>query len=213
MQSSFIVRFDRDNANLRNELGQLEIEDSSDDGDEGCLYDDTDEGRLLFPSTDGSVAFNPISNIKSKWEDGVPRTRKEQLALLRKEEFKALRARQCQGRQLRLKEQYEQAVQEGREGKESHIDDLKVDPEKIKHIKDVFEKGLNDEVIMARESEHLVDPEKLKQLKNIFENGDQLSAGEKQERQEEIDIPGGTPLLLLSIQAEFSHNPFFLSNY
>lgn len=170
----------------------MEFEDSSDDeGDEGYVYDETDE-RHLYPSTDSSVAFTPISNIKSKWEDGVPRTRKEQLALQRKEEFKALRARQCQGRQLRLKEQYEQAVLEGREGKESHVDDLKVDPEKIKHIKDIFEKGGNDEeMTMTRESEHVVDPEKLKLLKNMFENGEQLS-GEKQERQEEIDIPGGT---------------------
>ena len=95
-----------------------------------------------------------------------------------------------QGRQLRLKEQYEQATQEGKDGKEFHVNDANiVDPEKIKHIKDIFEMGGTEEKMSAsKSSEHLVDPEKLKQLKGMFESG---NLSEKHERHEEEVILGG----------------------
>lgn len=91
-----------------------------------------------------------------------------------------------------MKEQYEQATQEGREAKESHADDANVvDPEKIKHIKDIFEKGGSEERTAANKvSEHLVDPEKLKQLKGLFESGGENSFGEKPERQDEVILGG-----------------------
>ena len=97
-----------------------------------------------------------------------------------------------QGRQLRLKEQYEQATQEGKDGKEFHVNDANVDPEKIKHIKDIFEMGGSEEKTSANKtsSEHLVDPEKLKQLKGMFESGGEIF-GEKHERHEEEVILGG----------------------
>jgi len=91
-----------------------------------------------------------------------------------------------------LKEQYEQAVLEGQEGKDSHnIDDLNVDPEKMKHIKNIFEKGAVEDLTSStnKSSEHVVDPEKLKQLKNMFEQGD-VGTGEKQERHEELILGG-----------------------
>lgn len=96
------------------------------------------------------------------------------------------------GRQLRLKEQYEQATQEGKDGKEFHVNDANVDPEKIKHIKDIFEMGGNEEKTSANKtSEHLVDPEKLKQLKGMFESGVE-NFGEKHERHEEVILGGKT---------------------
>ena len=91
-----------------------------------------------------------------------------------------------------MKEQYEQAVLEGQEGKDSHnIDDLNVDPEKMKHIKNIFEKGAVEDLTSStnKSSEHVVDPEKLKQLKNMFEQGD-VGTGEKQERHEELILGG-----------------------
>jgi hypothetical protein len=96
------------------------------------------------------------------------------------------------GRQLRLKEQYEQATQEGKDGKEFHVNDANVDPEKIKHIKDIFEMGGNEEKTSANKtSEHLVDPEKLKQLKGMFESGGE-NFGEKHERHEEVILGGNS---------------------
>lgn len=91
-----------------------------------------------------------------------------------------------------MKEQYEQATQEGRDGKESHANDASVvDPEKIKHIKDIFEMGGNeDRTSVTKSSEHLVDPEKLKQLKGMFENGGDNAFGEKHERHEEVILGG-----------------------
>jgi hypothetical protein len=95
-----------------------------------------------------------------------------------------------QGRQLRLKEQYEQATQEGKDGKEFHVNDANVDPEKIKHIKDIFEMGGSEEkTSTSKTSEHLVDPEKLKQLKGMFESGGE-NFGEKHERHEEVILGG-----------------------
>lgn len=87
-----------------------------------------------------------------------------------------------------MKEQYEQATQEGRDGKECHVNDASVvDPEKIKHIKDIFEMGGNEErTSVNKSSEHLVDPEKLKQLKGMFESGGDSAFGEKHERHEEV---------------------------
>lgn len=191
---SRLARFDRDNANLKNEFskscGNLDIQDSSSEGEDGYTYDDIPGSRLSYMGPDNSVNFGSISDIKSKWEDdknGAPRNRREELAKQRKEELQLLRARQCQGRQLRLKEQYEQATQEGREAKESHANDASVvDPEKIKHIKDIFEKGGSEERVANKVSEHLVDPEKLKQLKGLFESGGENTSGEKPERQDEV---------------------------
>lgn len=112
-----------------------------------------------------------------------------------------------QGRQLRLKEQYEQATQEGKDGKEFHVNDANVDPEKIKHIKDIFEMGGSEEKTSANKtsSEHLVDPEKLKQLKGMFESGGEIF-GEKHERHEEV-ILGGKYYTLWN-----NSNVFFLNN-
>lgn len=99
-----------------------------------------------------------------------------------------------------MKEQYEQATQEGREAKESHANDASVvDPEKIKHIKDIFEKGGSEERVANKVSEHLVDPEKLKQLKGLFESGGENTSGEKPERQDEV-ILGGIFVFILSTQ-------------
>lgn len=193
---SRLARFDRDNASLKNELskscGNLDIQDSSSEGEEGYMYDDVAGNRLsAYLGPDNSVSFGSISDIKSKWEEeksGSHFNRREELAKQRKEELKILRARQCQGRQLRLKEQYEQATQEGRDGKECHVNDASVvDPEKIKHIKDIFEMGGNEErTSVNKSSEHLVDPEKLKQLKGMFESGGDSAFGEKHERHEEV---------------------------
>ena len=96
-------RFDRDNANLKSELskscGNLDIQDSSSEGEDGYTYDDMAGSRLSYLGPDNSVSFGSISDIKSKWEDdknGSPRNRREELAKQRKEELKLLRARQCQ---------------------------------------------------------------------------------------------------------------------
>ncbi len=109
------------------------------------------------------------------------------------------------GRQLRLKEQYEQATQEGKDGKEFHVNDANVvDPEKIKHIKDIFEMGGNEEKTSANKtSEHLVDPEKLKQLKGMFESGGE-NFGEKHERHEEV-ILGGILHIFYTTNATFDY--------
>lgn len=90
-----------------------------------------------------------------------------------------------------MKEQYEQAVLEGQQGKESQVNDLNVDPEKVKSIKGIFEKGGSEEnsAAMNKSSERVVDPEKLKQLKDMFEHGE-LGSSEKHERQEELEVTG-----------------------
>lgn len=99
-----------------------------------------------------------------------------------------------------MKEQYEQAAQEAREGKETHLTDANVDPEKIKHIKGIFERGGSEERTSGNKvSEHLVDPEKLKQLKGMFESGGDNGSGEKQERHEEV-ILGGNSVFISCIR-------------
>ena len=102
--SLLLHRFDRENSNLQNHLsqscGNFDIEDSSSEGEEGLLYDDLGNGnRLSLISSDNSVSFGSISNIKSKWEDdknAAPLSRKEELARQRKEEIQMIRAKQCQ---------------------------------------------------------------------------------------------------------------------
>lgn len=107
-----------------------------------------------------------------------------------------------QGRQLRLKEQYEQAAQGSQNGKDGqHLDASVVDPEKIKHIKDIFEKGGSEERTSQSKSPDLVvDPEKLRSLKGLFESGGENSSNARAERQEEI-IPAG---LLFAVMCDGS---------
>lgn len=103
-QLHFPFRFDRDNSSLKNELskscGNLDIQDSSSEGEEGYMYDDVAGNRLsTYLGPDNSVSFGSISDIKSKWEEeksGSHFNRREELAKQRKEELKILRARQCQ---------------------------------------------------------------------------------------------------------------------
>jgi len=189
---SRLARFDRENSNLKNQLSQscsnMEFEDSSSEGEEGLLYD---ERSLIGP--DNSISFASISNIKSKWEDdknATPLSRKEELARLRKEEIQLIRAKQCQGRQLRLKEQYENAVQETTNEVSNKVNDVSVDAEKIRNIKDIFEKGIDGEVVKNSEQLVAVDPEKLKSLKDMFEKANDGVNEEKHDRTEELNVPG-----------------------
>jgi len=189
---SRLARFDRENSNLKNQLSQscsnMEFEDSSSEGEEGLLYD---ERSLIGP--DNSISFASISNIKSKWEDdknATPLSRKEELARLRKEEIQLIRAKQCQGRQLRLKEQYENAVQETTNEVSNKVNDVSVDAEKIRNIKDIFEKGIDGEVVKNCEQLVAVDPEKLKSLKDMFEKANDGVNEEKHDRTEELNVPG-----------------------
>jgi len=197
---SRLARFDRENTNLKNQLsqscGNFEFDDSSSEGEEGLLYDDLGNGnRLSLIGPDNSVSFGSISNIKSKWEDdknAAPLSRKEELARQRKEEIQMIRARQCQGRQLRLKEQYENAVQETNNEGLIKISDVNVDAEKIRNIKDIFEKGMDSETTKTNEQHITVDSEKLKSLKDMFEktNDENGVNGEKHDRTEELNVPG-----------------------
>jgi len=193
---SRLARFNGEKRAQKGELGHSDVDDSSSENEEGIFYDDLGGNRLSLLGADNSVSFGSISNMKSKWEDDkncVPTTRREELARQRKEELQLLRARQCQGRQLRLKEQYEHAVQgvNSDEGKEAHVSDVNVDPEKIRNIKDIFEKGEDSSQSAAKQpAEHVVDPEKLKSLKDMFENVTDLVGDKHTERLEELNVPG-----------------------
>ena len=91
-----------------------------------------------------------------------------------------------QGRQLRLKEAYEQAVQE-RKDKDGHMVDINCDPDKIKHLKKVFERKNNDDQTVNKEELHF-DPEKMKQMKQVFENSTTNFRLSNHERQEELSV-------------------------
>lgn len=100
---------------------------------------------------------------------------------------------------MRLKEQYEQALQESQSSKEGLAADASVvDTEKIKQIKNIFEKGGSEERMAANKTaEPVVNPEKLKQIKGLFEGGlERQSSVEKQEREE--FILGGISFLFIS---------------
>lgn len=189
---SRLAKFDRENSGLKTEFSKScsALDDSSSENEDPYAYEEGESNRISYHGPDGLTTFNPISDIKSKWEGSngeSPVSRREELAKQRKEELKLLRARQCQGRQLRLKEQYEQALQAGNDSKDGQAADANVvDPEKIKQIKNIFEKGGSEERMAASKvTEPVVNPEKLKQIKGLFEGGlERQSSVEKQEREE-----------------------------
>ena len=191
---SRLMRFDTDAAHRASQ--NLDLIDSSEE--EGDSYDmDTIGNRRSLIRGDDSVSFGSISSIKSKWEDEsskTPLSRKEELARQRKEEIQVLRARQCHGRQLRLKEAYEQAVLESKD-KDGNGVGVMYDPDKVRQLKEVFERSLSDnngeEGHQFREDFHgHLDPEKIRQMKQVFENGgnDSSRSSIHSERQEELSV-------------------------
>ena len=78
-------------------------------------------------------------------------------------------------------------MQAGKDSKDGQTGDANVvDPEKIKQIKNIFEKGGSEErMASSKVTEPVVNPEKLKQIKGLFEGGlERQSSLEKQEREE-----------------------------
>ena len=90
-----------------------------------------------------------------------------------------------------MKEQYENAVQETTNEVSNKVNDVSVDAEKIRNIKDIFEKGIDGEVVKNCEQLVAVDPEKLKSLKDMFEKANDGVNEEKHDRTEELNVPGG----------------------
>lgn len=106
-----------------------------------------------------------------------------------------LRARQCQGRQLRLREAYEQAASESRD-KDNHAVDINgVDPDKVRSLKDKFERSNSDDKsngdaqLGYKDDFHgHLDAEKMRHMKDVFEKAaeDVRNGVHHVERQEEL---------------------------
>lgn len=91
------------------------------------------------------VSFGKMEDVKSVWENGVAKT-KEELREERKQEIQQIRSRLFMGKQVKMKEAYEQAVRESETtGARKSIETIRSD--KAKSIKECFEKGepLNDD--------------------------------------------------------------------
>lgn len=91
------------------------------------------------------VSFGKMEDVKSVWENGVAKT-KEELREERKQEIQQIRSRLFMGKQVKMKEAYEQAVRESEAtGTRKSIETFSSD--KAKSIKECFEKGepLNDD--------------------------------------------------------------------
>ncbi|KAL0271313.1 UNVERIFIED_CONTAM: hypothetical protein PYX00_008442 [Menopon gallinae] len=86
------------------------------------------------------ISFGKMDDVKSVWENGVAKT-KEELREERKQEIQQIRSRLFMGKQVKMKEAYEQAVRESESSSPRKEKAIDVHCEKAKSIKECFEKG------------------------------------------------------------------------
>ncbi|XP_066996513.1 glutamic acid-rich protein isoform X2 [Anabrus simplex] len=84
------------------------------------------------------VSFNKMGDIKCKWETGHA-TKKEERREERKQEIQSIRSRLFMGKQGKMKEMYEQAVQDSERSTQKK--DIDIKSEKAKSLKEKFERG------------------------------------------------------------------------
>lgn len=127
-------------------------EHSADSSDESCYSvsenDENDDDGVVAGlirsdkrKREKPMHLSNMSDIKTKFESGITMT-KEERREERKQEIQNIRSRLFMGKQARIKEMYQQAVEESQQGKTGSAPKIDAEiGEKMKNIAERFEKG------------------------------------------------------------------------
>ncbi|EEB14346.1 triadin, putative [Pediculus humanus corporis] len=124
------------------DLNGLPVEQSSTSSeDEEDETEETSASKQIVKSKkikERPMSFSKMDDVKSVWENGVTKTR-EEMREERKAEIHQIRSKLFMGKQVKMKEAYEQAVRDSENS--SPKKSIEVRCEKAKSIKECFEKG------------------------------------------------------------------------
>lgn len=136
------------------EVGNLDvdgvpIEYSSEEEEEEIDTDETHEEvleRARRAQKEKPIVCANMDDIKTRFESGHVTTREERREE-QKQELQSIRSRLFMGKQAKIKEMYQQAVEQSEQSVTASKIDCDVDLERAKSIKEKFEKGSisNDE--------------------------------------------------------------------
>ncbi|XP_024084722.1 LIM domain and actin-binding protein 1 isoform X16 [Cimex lectularius] len=112
-----------------------EDEDEDDEEDTGII-------KCRRKAKERPMSFGKIDDVKKSWESQHDQaTRREMMREQKKEELQALRSRMFMGKQVKMKELYEQAVAESEGKPAKSLENDIVRSEKAKVVREKFEKG------------------------------------------------------------------------